>query len=116
MKFTFKVVTTPECGEFLKIKAADEPFQTIDVFVSQHTDVSESFLSNCVLQYRGREIAFDAYEKEYADFANSMEFVHFARPAMIVDSSINAAAYYTHNLVLFLVFVIIFFIRKCNKR
>lgn len=99
MKFTFKVVTTPECGDFLKIKAADEPFQTIDVFVSQHTDVSESFLSNCVLQYRGREIAFDAYEKEYADFANSMEFVHFARPAMIVDSSINAAAYYTHKAI-----------------
>lgn len=99
MELKFSAVSKPECEDFLKIRTECGSFQTIDEFIQEHPNVSEGVLSTCVLSYRGKEIPYKAFEKQYTEFSESMDFVRFQRPMFIPDRTINAAAYFTKKAI-----------------
>lgn len=99
MKFKITAASKPECEEFFRIKSKDGSFQTIDEFIKEFPDASESILCECTLKYRGREIPYKDYMEEYLAFSESMGFVNFRKPNFLLDDSINAAAYFTQKSI-----------------
>ncbi len=99
MNIRFTVASKPECEGFLKIRTEGGKFQTVDEFIKEHPDVSENFLNTCVISYRGREIPYKDYGEEYSAFSEQMEFVPFQRPMIILNKSVNAAAYFTQKAI-----------------
>lgn len=99
MSFTFTATSKPECEKFLKIRTSTGEFQTIDEFIKVHPNATEDFLNTCVLSYRDRKISYNEYANEYTSFSESMGFVHFLKPTVILEKHINAAAYFTRKAV-----------------
>ena len=99
MKFTFTTTTKPECENFFQIRAVDEPFQNIDEFIKAHPNNSEEFLNSCMIRYRGHEMLFSDYLAGYTALTESMKFVQFQQPDLILDSDIRAAEYFTKKAI-----------------
>ena len=115
MKFTITATTKPECENFFQIRAVDEHYQSIDEFIKTHPDNSGEFLNNCMICYRGREQLFRDYLAEYDALTESMQFVHFQQPNLILDSEIKAAGYFTKKSIECLQFARFFIIKSALK-
>ena len=113
MNIKITATSRPECEQFLKIRADGEEFQTIDEFLKVHPNPTEEYLNNtCFLSYRGKEISFEDYINEYRTFTETMGFVRFQKPAIILDASIKAAAYFTQKAIECLQFARFFTIKS----
>ena len=44
-----------ECEQFLTIRTVDGPYQTIDLFVRDHQNITDDLLNTCVIRYRDTE-------------------------------------------------------------
>ena len=83
----------------MKIRTINGEFQTIDAFITQHPEISEKDLDDCIISYRGREISYKDYSDEYRTFSETMGFNHFNEPFLILNESIRAAAYFCRKAI-----------------
>lgn len=112
MKHSFRAVSLPECNKFLLIRAADEPFQLIEDFVSLHPNISEELLATCTIRYRGKDISYSDYDEQYKRWTESLNFVCFQKPVVMVNPSIEASAYFVEKAIECLQFARFFIIKS----
>lgn len=94
MNLTFTVKNEPECRDFLKIRNADGTYQTIDLFIEKHPNISDAELDQCFINYRNTEKTYKQYVDDYVAFSESMRFVQFIPPQFIIDQAIMASIYF----------------------
>lgn len=99
MRLSFTAKSEPECKSFLEIRMPDEEYQLINDFIENHPSISEDELEKCHIKYRGSETLYKDYTDEYTAFSESMAFVDFRKPMLIIDKNINAAAYFTQKAI-----------------
>lgn len=99
MEFKFTAKSEAECKSFLKIREADGAFQTIEDFIREHPTISEDALMECVIDYRGTEKSIKQDTDDYCSFSESMPFVNFTPPVVVVDQSIKAAIYFMEKAI-----------------
>lgn len=113
MKFSFTAKNEPECKSFLKIRMPDGEYQPIDEFIKAQPAISEADLEACFIKYRGDEKTYKQDSDDYVAFSETMKFVNFIPPMLIVDQSIKPAIYFAQKAIECLQFAR-FFTMKSN--
>lgn len=78
MEIKFVATNHAECNNFLLIKnKQDNLFMTLDQFIKLTPSISQNSLDNCVIKYRGHEIEFSQYIKEYLKITEELLFYDY---------------------------------------
>ena len=83
-----------ECEQFLTIRTVDGPYQTIDLFVRDHQNITDDLLNTCVIRYRDTEKPYSVFVAHYRKFTEELKFVSFDKPEILIRPSMRAAAYF----------------------
>ena len=113
MKFSFTAKNEPECKSFLEIRMPDGEYQPIDEFIKAQPAISEADLETCFIKCRGDEKTYKQDSDDYVAFSETMKFVNFIPPMLIVDQSIKPAIYFAQKAIECLQFAR-FFTMKSN--
>ena len=98
-KITFIAKSESECKNFLKIRNQTEEYEAIEDFIQKYPEVAQINLNNCYIKYRDKEMTYQQMSDSYVTIADSMKFIQFNPPQIIIDDSIRASIYFMRKAI-----------------
>lgn len=98
-KIAFIAKSESECKNFLKIRNQTEEYEAIEDFIQKYPEVAQMNLNNCYIKYRDKEMTYQQMSDSYVTIADSMKFIQFNPPQIIIDDSIRASIYFMRKAI-----------------